>query len=423
MNVFKSKQTFSIVLSICLFLGVKAQSDFRPGYIITLQGDTVKGLINYRGDIGNAKDCIFKKEVDQEKIIYAPDQIKSYRFIDGKYYISTNYLNYKFKNQVFVEYIIKGSISIYYYRDDITDHYYTSKDTLVIELDHHEIEATIPENGNLVQRKSQKYKGQLKYLMSDQPALFNKVDGIVCNTKDLISLTREYQKLSCPSQECLTYEKKTGKDIETKFGMFFSAGLSHLSSPPYNITLSDFDVTKALNFKTSFTYEIGATLNFYLNLIDENKFCIQLSPALNFVNYESYMERTLYPLLYSYKINIDFTALKVPLLFKYSFYSSNWSFIPYAKLGVGCAIYLNQKGTYYYSSVPLPGVAIQRSDYLESLTTSYDTKPKKFYFLIGTGTDIKLGKKLLFVGATYEYGEGQLKGFRSDAQLQIGFQF
>ena len=419
-----SKRSISLALSVFIFIaGVKAQSDFRPGYIITLHGDTIKGLINYRSDIANSKECIFKKEADQEKVVYTPDQIESYLFIDGKYYISSNSLNYKFKDHVFVEYVIKGLVSIYFYRDEEKNHYFISKDTLFTELDHYVAVNGMSGDDNLAAEKSQTYKGQLKYLMRDQPSIYKKVDGIVCNTKDLISLTNEYQQLSCPSQECMQYEKKTKKDVKIKFGIFYSVGLSHLSSPPYNMYINDYDVIKSLDFKTTFTHEIGTTFDLYLNVIGENKYIIQVSPALNFVNYKSYTERLISPLIYSYKVNIKFTTLKIPLIFKYSFYSSNWLLIPYIKIGAGCAIYLNQKGTYEYGSVLMSADTDQGQDFIQSLTTSYDTKPKKFYFLAGAGTDIKCGERLLFIGATYEYGDGQLKGSRSDAQLQVGFQF
>jgi len=420
MRIFKFKLTFLFFFLIFNSTMIEAQSDFRPGYIITLQGDSIKGLINYGGDAANAKSCTFKKKIHQKKVIYTPDQISAYRFYDGKYYISNNSINYKFKTPAFLEYVIKGAVSIYYYKDGERERYFTTKDTLVLELDHYVNAGSIPKEEDKIDKVSQKYRGQLMYLMKDQPSLFEKLNGISCNSKDLISLTKQYQKLVCPSQECLLYEKKTLKDVKLKFEVFCSAGISNLSSPPYNMYISDYDVTKSLDFKSSSTYEFGVSLNLYLNFMGENKFCIQLSPALNYVeDYKSYIERPLYPMVYGYKANINFTTLKIPLAFKYSLYSSNWSVIPFAKFGLGCAVYLNQNGTYGYGSSNGEHPVLS---YSESLTTNYDSKPKKVYFIAGIGTDIKCGKSFLSVGANFEYGSGQLEGYRSDAMLQIGFQ-
>jgi hypothetical protein len=36
---------------------IQAQSDFRSGYIIKAEGDTIAGLINYRGDLSMAEEC------------------------------------------------------------------------------------------------------------------------------------------------------------------------------------------------------------------------------------------------------------------------------------------------------------------------------------------------------------------------------
>lgn len=421
MNIFKIKRVFTLALTILTFFVAKAQSDFRPGYIITLQGDTINGLINFRGDKANAMSCTFKKVADLEEITYTSDQIKSYQFVDGKYYLSSISMNYKFNYHVFLEYVIKGSVSIFYYQDDVKDHYFAAKGTTIIELDHHNRLTGNAEEDILILAKPEKFKAQLKLLIQDQPVLFGNIDRIDCNTKDLISTTKEYQKLSCPSQECIQYEKKTGGSIKFKFGMLSSIGLSHLSSPPYNMYISDYEETKCLNFKPAFTYEIGATLNMYLDYTGRNKFCIQLSPALSFVEYTSNEERTLPPLLYGYKLNIKYTTLKIPLLLKYSFYSSNRSIFPFVKLGPECAINLSQKGSYEYYVVPLSGVTSQPTVYNKPLNQV--SKSAEIYFVAGAGTDIKCGKKLLSVGATYTYGEGQLKGFRSDAQLQIEFQF
>lgn len=423
MNISRSKRVIILILFLFILIEAKAQSDFRPGYVITLQGDTVNGLINYRKDLDNSKNCIFKNKADQESIIYTPDQIRAYRFKDGKYYISSNSLNHKFENNVFVEHVSKGAVSIYYYKDDVQEHLLVSKDTLILELDNQERRGGNPGFDERFVANLQLYKRQLKYLMQDQPSLLGKVDRTAYSRKDLIALAKDYQELDDPSQNYLQFEKNALKDITANFGVFFSTGLSHLSSPPYNIDRSDYEVTKYLDFGASLTYEVGAMLNLNLNFMGENKYMLQLAPALNFTEYDSYTERELYPLLYSYKLNIRFTTLKVPLNFKYSFYRRGRSVIPFIKFGPGASIYLNQKGIYEYRSVPLNGPATQEKLYTQSLTTSYDYNPVIFYFSGGTGVDIKFGTKLLFAGAIFEYGPGMLDGYRFDAQLQLGHQF
>ena len=65
---------------------VRAQSNFKPGYIIKNPGDTIYGQIDYRGDLIMGRTCKFKSD-DNTVVKYFPGDIIAYRFIDGKYYI------------------------------------------------------------------------------------------------------------------------------------------------------------------------------------------------------------------------------------------------------------------------------------------------------------------------------------------------
>lgn len=414
-------QKFVLIQILLLFSFFKAhtQSDFRSGFVITLKGDTIKGLINAGNKKANSRICTFKRDKDQKKIDYTPEQILAYQFDNGKYYISNRLFNYEFKSPAFLEYLIRGPVSIYYLKDNKRERYFVTKDTIIFELDHYT--DTIVTAEGMYLKKSQNYKGQLKGLMIDQPELFKEIDKITCNTKSLVSIAKQYQKLCCPAQEYIAYEKKSTKDLSLKLGFIGATGISHLSSPPYNMYTSDYNVTKSLDFKPALVYELGMSLNLYLNFIDENKYCIQLSPTINHVeDYKSYMEHTIYPMVYAYKANVNFTTLKIPLAFKYSFYSSNWNVLPFVKLGLGCALYLSQSGLYSYGSAMNEQPELT---YNKSLTTDHVEKFLRPYYTTGLGTDIKCGKGSLSIGANFDFGYSQLDGFRTDGMIQIGYQF
>lgn len=73
-----------ILLGLLISTGLlKAQSDFRPGYIIQNSGDTLYGQIDYRGDLLMGSVCKFKGAVDTTQA-YAPSDIMAYRFIDSE---------------------------------------------------------------------------------------------------------------------------------------------------------------------------------------------------------------------------------------------------------------------------------------------------------------------------------------------------
>ena len=117
---------FSISLTIIVFLSgsLIAQSDFRPGYIIYNNGDTLTGLIDYKGNQANARKCVFKLSKDDQEEKFTPEDIKAYRFIDSKYYVSKKILTEdSIETQLFLEYLIDGIVDVFYYRDLSDENY------------------------------------------------------------------------------------------------------------------------------------------------------------------------------------------------------------------------------------------------------------------------------------------------------------
>ena len=71
-----------ICLKTCLLLipVLYAQNNYRPGFIITVQKDTIYGEIDYRTDKMNAKRCVFQSQGnDTEPVTYHPFEILGYR--------------------------------------------------------------------------------------------------------------------------------------------------------------------------------------------------------------------------------------------------------------------------------------------------------------------------------------------------------
>ena len=111
-----------------------AQTDFRPGYVINMNGDTLQGDIDYRGDLIMSELCKYRDK-DYSIKNYSPNDIIAFRFINGKYYVSKKINN----RPVFLEYLIKGKLNIYYNRDEKGDHYYIDKqDAKLTEIQYEE---------------------------------------------------------------------------------------------------------------------------------------------------------------------------------------------------------------------------------------------------------------------------------------------
>jgi hypothetical protein len=185
-----------------------AQTDFRPGYIITNNNDTIKGLIDYRGDSRNSQICVYKENESTASKEYLPGQIKAYRFLESKYYVSKNILADGLKKDLFLEFLVNGIADLYYYRgpnDDI--HYFIEKrDGQLFELKNTEVQ--IKKNDVEYLQEKKEYIGLLKYALADCPQLFGTIENSTLGTKSLVNITKKYHNYVCDGEKCIIYEKK-----------------------------------------------------------------------------------------------------------------------------------------------------------------------------------------------------------------------
>lgn len=237
----------SSILLCFVFCSINLQAspynNFREGYIISLRGDTLKGFLSSQISRDASEKCIFKSNVDNELKTYLPGEIVGYRYLDGKYYvskeISTDSIN---KKLVFLEFLIKGMTSVYYYVDD-EEHYYIEKSPVgLIELT--EKEKIYDGTHYIIPSKA---KGKLTYLMMDCPGINSEIQKTKLTHKSLIKLTKDYHDKVCTSESCIIYEKGN-TSAKVRFGL-----LMGFSENMYN-----FGGMMATNFGRN--YQIGTAL-------------------------------------------------------------------------------------------------------------------------------------------------------------------
>ena len=113
-----------LLICTCTISVLKAQTDFREGFIIDLKNDTLIGEINYRGDILMGEVCLFKSNKDGTITKFEPKDILGYRYKDDRYFITKQIEN----KPVFLEFLIKGKINVFYLRNKGGDHYFIEKE-------------------------------------------------------------------------------------------------------------------------------------------------------------------------------------------------------------------------------------------------------------------------------------------------------
>ena len=189
-----------IIATRCLM----AQTDYKPGYIISKTGDTVVGEIDYRGDLLMGKSCYFKANESVGEKEYLPTDISAFRFIDSKYYVSRELAGEHF----FLEFLIKGKVNIYYLRNENGDHYYLDKEALPLtEITYDEQVKYEGDKHYLYQSKT--HVGILNYYMQDAPDIMAKIAKVkVPDNENLVELAEDYHNEVCQGEKCIIYEKK-----------------------------------------------------------------------------------------------------------------------------------------------------------------------------------------------------------------------
>lgn len=226
-----------VILLFCT--SVYAQSNFRPGFIITLKQDTVYGQIDFRTDRMNALHCVFKPKKDAEPVTYLPFEIAGYRFTDdGKYYVSRMIKPNENKEAipVFLEYLLEGIKSLYYYESkDDRELYFIQEGERLVVLDAPELER-MKREGLIVNGRTDRYVSTLQYVFRDCPELTPKILKTPFSHKGLIKIAEEYHYAVCTTNEdCIEFENKTSrrKGVQVLFTPYIGMVQYHLLSADY----------------------------------------------------------------------------------------------------------------------------------------------------------------------------------------------
>lgn len=222
------KKHFTIIL---VFLSIafysNGQAELKNGYILLLNGDTIYGQINNQNYYSNSIECEFKKNNTDSIITFSPNQIKGYRFLDGKYYRSMTIPTNKSTENVFLEYLLNGQLSMFFRQDqDGVNHYFISKDTMPLtELLY--TKEIVEIDGKTYLHEKKEANGVLSYYMSDCPSIMYEVQSLKePSHESLIKIGKKYHNLVCTDHQCIIYEKKP--KINIKLGI--SAGTSYFFS-------------------------------------------------------------------------------------------------------------------------------------------------------------------------------------------------
>lgn len=311
-----------LVISVVLISSmaeVFSQADFRNGYVVKNNNDTLHGLLDYKGNKANAKKCIFKADAHAEKQEFAPEDIKAYRFIDSKYYISRSIKARDQEELVFLEFLINGTVDIFYYRDELSGEHYLieNSDGQLFELKNEEKELIVRDV--ITVRESKEYIGVLKYTFKESPVISKQVENMSLNHKSLIDITHAYHNEVCINEECIIYEKKL-PGHKVKFGLLLGVNVISFSPSEADDMPKTDSYFKDVDFGTVYHPSIGFFLKANMPFINEKLF-FQYEVAFSYVTLYSYNEYVDMGnnLLHTNEISSSEVVFNNNILFRYEF--------------------------------------------------------------------------------------------------------
>lgn len=339
MYFFKCTFNFQRLTFLILFTSIfcakpsNAISDFRKGYILKSERDTVWGFVNYSHGQHSFRNCTFKESIKGETTRFTPENIIGYGFYDDKTYISKQVqINDNTKQAFFMEVLVKGSFSLLRLYNSF---YILKADGDLVKLNNYTSKDQA--DRQIKTSTANQYYGILNLFMFDCIELREQIQKTRYNEKMLTKIVEFYH--DCRELPYISF-KKQKPWIKADFGV--SAGIQHSTltfrSPetPWQHMKSEF--SKAINPIVGISADLSAP---------------RINEGLSFTTSLLYTA----PSYYSYRhidngayiqndyVSVSLHSIKIPAGFRYTFPEK--SITPYFNAGFVSIFNVSSSSDYY----------------------------------------------------------------------------
>lgn len=174
---------------LCLFLlgifvlCIPVQAAFYPGYVITIDGDSINGEVDIDAPQDMKHLCRFVPEGSKKTIKYTPEKLIRFGTSDGNRQFISGTVPYFFKKKrIFLEVLQQGRLNLYYTFDGVlNDRYYVNKKEGEL------IDVMYDWDENMVFPLKSDYIAFLKKAMVDAPELMLDIERMKNPSPSLVS--------------------------------------------------------------------------------------------------------------------------------------------------------------------------------------------------------------------------------------------
>ncbi len=293
----KDKILFATIFFVLIVNSSFCKNNFRSGFIITFEKDTIVGQVDYRSDKKNYNSCIFKAEHEERE--YYPNEILGFGYYDDKFFLS------QIVEGSFVEVLVSGEMSLF----KSLDKYHLKKDGNVYNLELFFEE--VKKDGTVHLIENTRWRGILSYLISDCMSDHRSIaSNLKTKERSLIELVVTYNK-------CKGLDPKEFKANKpwTKFDFGATVGIARSGILIRKKLESASYLGDSYN---SIDPSIGVVFDISSPRMTER---VAFQGELHFIkhSYSSLVLVKKYSLREYHDTYIDLSSLSIPLSFKYSF--------------------------------------------------------------------------------------------------------
>ena len=174
--------TVVVVAAVMAFNTASAQVKYMPGYVIMLNGDTLKGEVkeNPKHEFDNFTKASYRKKEGSEIKSFTPAKIKEC-CVDGITFVSRNVDG----EQVFVKRLSKGAVNLYEAQIEVMQ-----MNEIRVKSDYYMEKA----GGEFVKVKSSKFKKQMSDAMSDNQEIVKALEDKKYDYENIVEVVNAYNK-------------------------------------------------------------------------------------------------------------------------------------------------------------------------------------------------------------------------------------
>ncbi|MEJ1241014.1 porin family protein [Chryseolinea sp. T2] len=372
-------------IALVLCLEAFCQSDYRNGFVITQNRDSISGLVNFRDGGKSHSSCDFKTSSSAEATTYTAKDLIAYGFIGDKRFESKTIKDGDKLEIVFMEVVVAGNLTLYQMRDrfwvqkkggDLTELLNNTKDQYV--------------DGQRVMRYDNMHIATLNMLMADCRIVTTSLENSRLEKRTLTKVVNDYNE--CVGGSSVVFQEKKPW-AEVRFAVGGGVNFSSLNfKDAQGAAAAIAGTTKAT------AVMIGVTLDFISPRVSE-RLAVTVGAYYSPIAYV--VESKFHPGSDYMKMDLD--QLKVPVGLKYMFKGRR--LVPYVNAGGSFSFNVNSKVTWYEPA---------QSSIIEFLQADFEVKPAEMGYWGGIGTNIPLNSRLgIQVEFRYEHTNGVVPASRA----------